>query len=291
MQRENLLIKIWKIIYPVMIYFLISNIIAFVFMMIEAMREVLANQSAAANSYQLAQTLYDSINTNALVLTGVAQVVTIPVIAILYRLDVKHFPESVAKKNNATAYVCLFLLAAVSCIGFNNMIDLSHISEYFPGYEETAKILYGSNIYIELAVTVLLAPLIEELIFRGMVYRRIARYWNKNIALLASAVLFGIYHGNVVQGVYAFLLGLILAYLYEKFGTIKAPILAHGFANLVSVALTETSVFNYFFDSKNHRAVYLAVTFVTIILTFLFVFFFERYDSTIKENTNELKSE
>ena len=71
-------------------------------------------------------------------------------------------------------------------------------------------------------------------------------------AMLASAVSFGVYHGNLVQFVYAGLCGLLLAYLYEKFASLAAPILAHMTMNLTAVIMTEYSVFEWIFENIVH---------------------------------------
>ena len=54
-------------------------------------------------------------------------------------------------------------------------------------------------------------------------------------------LLFGLYHGSVVQGVYAFFLGLGAAWLLQRFGTLLAPWLFHMAANLISVLLEHFS--------------------------------------------------
>ena len=61
-------------------------------------------------------------------------------------------------------------------------------------------------------------------------------------AALISAVLFGLYHGNLLQGVYAFLLGLVLAWLYERFQTLAAPWLFHAAANMTSIIAVNTGL-------------------------------------------------
>ena len=80
--------------------------------------------------------------------------------------------------------------------------------------------------------SVCLAPIGEELIFRG-VTMRIARrsfpFWAAN---LIQAVLFGIFHMNMIQGIYAAVLGLFLGYVCEKGGSIYLAIVFHFLFNL-----------------------------------------------------------
>lgn len=77
----------------------------------------------------------------------------------------------------------------------------------------------------------ILGPLCEEVLFRGLLAGRLARYGQKPAAFV-SALLFGLYHANLPQFCYAFLLGLLLAYAYFYTGTLKMPVLLHILINL-----------------------------------------------------------
>ena len=83
-----------------------------------------------------------------------------------------------------------------------------------------------------------LSPLAEEALFRKFFYGWLKRYTKPLIAGIASAVLFGAYHGNLVQGIYGFLFGLLFVYLYEVTGRFAAPFLAHAAANCAVFVIT-----------------------------------------------------
>lgn len=80
---------------------------------------------------------------------------------------------------------------------------------------------------------VILPPLVEETVFRGLILHYLkkggARFWAAN---LIQAVLFGIYHGNLVQGIYAFCIGVLLGYLAERYSSLIIPVLVHALFNL-----------------------------------------------------------
>jgi len=77
----------------------------------------------------------------------------------------------------------------------------------------------------------LLAPVWEEILFRGYVLRALRPY-GKRFAVLGSAVLFGLFHGNLLQTPYAVLMGLVLGYLTVEH-SIHWAVLLHMFNNLV----------------------------------------------------------
>ena len=66
--------------------------------------------------------------------------------------------------------------------------------------------------------------------------------WRMLIGVALSALLFAVLHGNLVQGVYAFVLGVYFAWLMERYGSIKVPILGHMSANFF-ITLISCSVF------------------------------------------------
>ena len=75
------------------------------------------------------------------------------------------------------------------------------------------------------------APIAEELLFRGLVLRKLEPY-GKRFAIVLSAFLFAIFHGNLVQIPYAFLFGLVLGYTALEHNILWAMVL-HMFNNLV----------------------------------------------------------
>lgn len=87
----------------------------------------------------------------------------------------------------------------------------------------------------------LLAPLVEEMVFRGAILRVMLDYGGRRwhwLAIAASALLFAVAHGNVAQGVHATLLGLLLGWLYYRTRSIVPGVVLHWVNNTISYALT-----------------------------------------------------
>lgn len=95
----------------------------------------------------------------------------------------------------------------------------------------------GLGIAVAAVTTVVAAPLAEELVFRGLIYRLARRTWGVWPAAVVSSLAFGLIHGEpwFLFGLVA--LGLVLAYLYETTGSLLAPVIAHGLHNAVSLYL------------------------------------------------------
>lgn len=83
-----------------------------------------------------------------------------------------------------------------------------------------------------------LGPVMEELFFRGFAYKAIRSQWGVWQAALITALFFSLLHANLVALVPIFFLGLFLAWLYEKSGSLVPGMVAHMLHNIIMVGLT-----------------------------------------------------
>lgn len=88
-----------------------------------------------------------------------------------------------------------------------------------------------------LVVACVVAPLNEELIFRGTIFRYCRQRFGRGIAVVTSAALFGALHGNWAGFLPLALLGAGLALAYERTGDIRVPIVAHALFNLNTILI------------------------------------------------------
>ncbi len=86
-------------------------------------------------------------------------------------------------------------------------------------------------------VTILLAPIAEESLFRGVLYPMIKQHGFPRAALWGTSVVFALIHFNVAIFVPLLLLALLLVWLYEKTDNLLAPIAAHATFNAVNFAM------------------------------------------------------
>jgi membrane protease YdiL (CAAX protease family) len=94
------------------------------------------------------------------------------------------------------------------------------------------------GLLLAVVVVGLLAPVGEELFFRGYLLTRLRRVWRPGPAILATAVAFGIIHGEWVHGVLAAGIGLFLGLVVERSGSLTPAIVCHAVNNTASVVLT-----------------------------------------------------
>ncbi|MBR6770218.1 MAG: CPBP family intramembrane metalloprotease [Lachnospiraceae bacterium] len=129
-------------------------------------------------------------------------------------------------------YFLLILFAAAFALAINILLSLTGLTSSSQSYGEVAQRQYGVSFEIGLLVYGLCSPLAEEIVFRGLVYHRMKKYFSVFLSVILNSLLFGIYHGNLVQAVYAGILGITITLAYEIYGSFAAPVLFHAAANI-----------------------------------------------------------
>ena len=99
-----------------------------------------------------------------------------------------------------------------------------------PMGNQVEEMIMDMSLWAVIVSAVILAPIMEELIFRKLVLDRLAGY-GPAVAMVVSALVFGLAHGNFYQFFYAFLLGLIFAYIYLRTGKVRYSMMLHMMVN------------------------------------------------------------
>ena len=88
------------------------------------------------------------------------------------------------------------------------------------------------NMLLNFILMVVVAPIVEEYVFRKVLVDRTVRY-GQGVAIIASGLMFGLFHGNLNQFAYAMVLGAFFAFLYVKTGNLKITIAMHAIINFM----------------------------------------------------------
>ena len=132
----------------------------------------------------------------------------------------------------------LFFLA-VFCMGFayiGNLIGslMASVWDMARGVQSinpVSDVIQTMNPVVMIAATVIVAPVMEELLFRKLLIDRLIPF-GQPMAVVISGVCFGLYHGNLFQFFYACMLGMIFAYLYSSTGKMRYNVVLHMIINL-----------------------------------------------------------
>lgn len=93
-----------------------------------------------------------------------------------------------------------------------------------------ANAMSGLNPIFNICVVAILAPIMEELVFRKLLVDKLYKY-GEGLTIIFSGLMFGLFHGNFAQFFYAFALGVYFAYIYMRTGRIRYTIYIHMFIN------------------------------------------------------------
>ena len=130
-----------------------------------------------------------------------------------------------------TVIICIFMMYAGNILG----TIITALLQLLPGVSAGNPILgYATDnaLLPKVLFMVILAPVIEEYIFRKQLIDRMHIYGEK-LAVVTSALMFGLFHGNLSQFFYAFALGLVFGYVYLKTGKLRYSISLHMLINLL----------------------------------------------------------
>lgn len=195
---------IWDVMLPLLIHIIITNVMVL----------ALGNRVDAA------------------FLTTAAAAAALPVLAFLYRGDRKERP---AEKVSVPWRVYLFAAAAGAAMNvlLSGIMNYFAVTEHFSNAAQEG--LLGSGTVVQVVGLGVLVPVMEELLFRGLVYQRMKKYFPVSVSILLGAAVFALYHGNMVQILFAFPMAVVMLLMYEKWKCLLVPVVFHMAVNLSTV--------------------------------------------------------
>ncbi len=116
------------------------------------------------------------------------------------------------------------------------LILTPEISQTTQTWFENIMKLYETGFWFVFVFMVIIAPIIEELVFRGLILRGFIKRYKPVNAILYSAILFGIVHGNPILMLWGFILGLLLGWLFYLTRSLVPCILTHAVSNFSAIA-------------------------------------------------------
>lgn len=268
----------WYLFGPILSYWLIGFAVKFIAELVvlmphtvELVHEIFATGVTSQEQFMQmfmskSGKLFELLIQHQVEILALGALFTLPVTLYLFRSDRKreiafNIPQN--KKAKPVKYIQLIVFGIVACVGLNALVFMSSIALYSPKYQETAQTLYTPAFPVQLICLGIIVPLAEEMIFRGVLFKRVRLIGSFKKAAMFSTLLFSMTHGNIVQLIYTLILGMFLAYVYEKYGSFKAPVLLHMIVNITSLVLTETGGFDWLSAKASRLAV------VTILCAFI----------------------
>ena len=215
----------------------------------------------------------DSINTDldsmlefSLSLTNVflliSSILTVLILFLIYKIRKKNCTEELQIKKTNGFNICFAIILGVSCWLFNSGVlslieEAGLFSSQFEYMENILSPLSSGSLIISIITVGIIAPFAEEFLFRGVIYNTLRKKISIRWTIIIQAILFGVFHFNLVQGTYATLLGLVFGYITYKTKSLWPAIIIHMVNN--SVATIAPYVLN---ESFGGNIVYIIFTII-----------------------------
>lgn len=221
---------------PVLVFFLISYLVSLSFIAYAVLTE-----NIILNSQDAFDSLMGFYQSRIFEIEALAYILTFCYAYFLKfrKFEVKCFDHRyynfIEFKDVIWAIICavgVYLITDIVLVILDGIFDLQSVLN---AHNESVTSILSDNIIKNVILVGLLAPITEEILFRGLVFNRIRLLSNMKIAIFTSSAIFAFMHvGTFIQVGYAFALGLVLSISYAKFKNIKIPIIIHMAFNLTN---------------------------------------------------------
>lgn len=156
----------------------------------------------------------------------ISGLLTLATLAVIFKIRRKHMRREVWLCPVAGSVVG-WAVGLAFCLYWCVTLLLSLVPEqWMRDYAQASAVLEETGV-ISVLSTVLVGPIVEEIIFRGLIFTRLRRVFSGKAAIVLSAAVFGYCHGDFVWFCYAFVLGMIFAWTMECSGSILPAMVMH----------------------------------------------------------------
>lgn len=228
------LFRILYLLIPVLVYYIIADIT-------EVILWFLLNLAFKGASEETLLLVSGYGYTIQGVIYGIGIVFSVIILRKMVLGEINYQNDDTPKMNLKTGHILIIIamsiLFSVSLNYLFNIIGFTGVSESFKNVHDAQ---FALNFSSGIILYGILSPTMEEIIFRGILYNRMKRIFPLVVSMIVSSFLFGVFHGNLVQGVYATIMGLVIVLIYEKTGSFISTVIFHSVANITVFVLNYT---------------------------------------------------
>ena len=155
--------------------------------------------------------------------------------------------------------ITISLIYNITLYNLNSVINFTDIFE-----------LSSLSLIVQIISSGICGPIIEELICRGISYNKLKTFNKPMTAIILTSLIFSIIHFNIIECIYTFGVSFILIYLYEKYKSLKAPIIMHMSLNITIILILPLII-------KGFTIFNLYLLIVSVIVLLVLRIFINRY--------------
>lgn len=198
---------------------------------------------------------------NSFIIGAIGSLISIVLFMIIYNYSKENLIKRCKfKKINKEYIIYIFLIMLGLSLVIITFIDI--MSNNSNIYEETNKnIKISCQSILAFSCTSIFTPIFEEIFFRGIIFNELRKSANIISAIILQSLIFAIAHMNLIQGIYTFFLGIILAYFYIITNSIWSSILAHIIFNIMAICIGPI----IFSISHNFSIIYIIIGLILLV--------------------------
>lgn len=226
------------------------------------------------DSYEFANTIMNYMYENMAIIQIASYAITLPVIGAVmyaYQKDRHLLRGASIQKPQRMMMIWAPIVLGLSIYGIVEAAfslipeDTALMQQYI---DQSSLLITGKYPVLEFIATVICAPIVEEILFRGLIYKHLKKAMPWALALFVQGALFGFVHGQLLWMAFTFVLGIVMALMVDYFDSLWPAILVHIFFNgsnyiPLYVELNTSGVLIYL-------GISLAVTACTLLVLYLY---------------------
>lgn len=225
-----------------LVYFLMQAAVSGVYSMVVTTKLTMEMMGvdASLDMELLTAKVMDAVMPQAMTLTLISSILTLLILGLVFLIRKKNFLEETSIRSMPVSGIVPVALAAA---GFNIVVSkllqiVPFPESWIESYQQNSSMIGAGNVAIAWVATVIVAPVLEEIVFRGLIYTRLKQGMAAIAAAVIASLLFALAHGTIIWGIYTFLLSMILIWTFERFQSLTANICFHFFFNLTGMILS-----------------------------------------------------
>lgn len=224
-EKKSSIFKVfWKVVKYPLIYFVLQFVSIFIVGIYYGIKYYGAITQAE---------LEKMIMGNACVVSSIVAIICFLIFMMMFKKKEESLWERCKFDKVDAKNILLILLTSIGLSMFlTSFVYL--VQNMFPSYESVSKgIILGMNSILGFFSIVFILPFFEEILFRGLVFNELRRSTNIVASIIIQGLLFALIHGNLLQSIYTFLLGIVLALIYLWTKSIWSCVILHISYNLM----------------------------------------------------------
>lgn len=176
--------------------------------------------------------IYSATTKYAVIITTIADIIALVIFILMFMKKEKNLINR-CKFKKISIFNAIIIIVSSTGFAFLCSSLLYLTQNILRDYDKVANsILSGTQSVIGIICMIIIVPIFEEIFFRGIIFNELRKNFNLVLSIIIEALIFALMHGNVKQGIYAFVLGVITALVYIWTDSILSNIVLHMSFNL-----------------------------------------------------------